>query len=115
MIKLNAIIVSVDWSNGDLFLLMEKGDILKDTLPEDTQPETLAGALCSEYVDVASSWLNIKLRSVKVDNGDVVITYSCVVPFDCAISDRVSWISTNKIKREETYYQDLMDTIRNIS
>jgi len=65
--------------------------------------------------DIDPNWAEMNLRTASLTDGEMVLTYTVVMPLDSNIRDGYTWIDTSKISNDHPSYEELSLAVRGIA
>ena len=108
-VVINLIILSVDLKTGSFYMLLKDNDFPQKEIEEITeQPITEARFLCPNVIDVASSWLNIRLINNSVIDETLYLTYGCFVPIHTKALNNFDWFKIDKDNIERRHKPEIV-------
>ncbi len=68
------------------------------------EPEDLARQLFARAVDLDENWVTLSLRTARHIEGELVLTYTCFIPFDSTLCKGAKWIDFNDMTEDNSVH-----------
>ena len=113
MIKLELIVVTLDWVSGKYYVLLnDKKEPISDICGES--PDSMIKKLCKEYLNLSPSFLDCDILGCRKENSIFVVSYNAICPLDLVPPKGLNWVSCEDVDKNNTWFEQMVKAARRI-